>query len=256
MQARISAWAPRLRKPGNCRRRSPATFRRLSLTRTMQAPSTISATHSLRRDADGAVGCLIQGHELNPRDTGSHNNLGTHTRHRGGSTRRCAAIAWPSISSQRSRPSMTGSMLACPPPEVISRPRSHFSHKPDHAIAHANLGIALLARGQMATGWAESSWRWKTPQMNKDLRNFLQPRWHGEPAENRTLLIHAEQGFGDTLHFCRYGTLAADAACVWSWRFSDRWSSCFAAYQVSIWWWRGAMNCLHSISTVRCSACR
>lgn len=40
-------------------------------------------------------------------------------------------------------------------------------------------------------------------------RDFLQPRWHGEPASGKTILIHAEQGFGDTLQFCRYVQLVA-----------------------------------------------
>jgi hypothetical protein len=36
----------------------------------------------------------------------------------------------------------------------------------------------------------------------------MQPQWQGEPASGRTLLIHAEQGYGDTIQFCRYACLA------------------------------------------------
>ena len=46
--------------------------------------------------------------------------------------------------------------------------------------------------------------------MARDLRVFSQPRWCGEAAEGRTLLMHAEQGYGDTLQFCRYGTIAVE----------------------------------------------
>ena len=75
--------------------------------------------------------------------------------------------------------------------------------------AHHNLAIALLTRGDMALGWREYEWRWKTPQMADARRDFAQPQWRGETVEGRTLLIHAEQGYGDTLQFCRYATLAA-----------------------------------------------
>jgi hypothetical protein len=58
-------------------------------------------------------------------------------------------------------------------------------------------------------GWAEYEWRWKTHQLGRGRRNFTQPLWRGQAAPGQTLLIHAEQGLGDTLQFCRFATLAA-----------------------------------------------
>jgi tetratricopeptide (TPR) repeat protein len=81
--------------------------------------------------------------------------------------------------------------------------------RPDLPDAHFNKALTLLARGDLATGWLEYEWRWKMPQMISARAAFKQPQWRGEAAEGRTLLIHAEQGFGDTLQFCRYGKLAA-----------------------------------------------
>jgi hypothetical protein len=68
--------------------------------------------------------------------------------------------------------------------------------------------MALLADGDFAAGWREYEWRLKKPQRITSVRPFLQPQWHGEAAEGRRLLIHPEQGYGDTLQFCRFAALA------------------------------------------------
>jgi tetratricopeptide (TPR) repeat protein len=80
---------------------------------------------------------------------------------------------------------------------------------PDHAEAHWNRSLLLLLKGEYEEGWREYEWRWRKRNFTSPLRNFPQPRWNGEPLEGRTLLVHAEQGFGDTLQFCRYVPLTA-----------------------------------------------
>jgi hypothetical protein len=87
--------------------------------------------------------------------------------------------------------------------------RKVLALEPQHPEAHCNLGIVLLAQGQLAEGWTEHEWRWQTPQLIAARRDFAQPQWRGEPALGSTLLIQAEQGFGDTIQFCRYAKLAA-----------------------------------------------
>jgi len=78
-----------------------------------------------------------------------------------------------------------------------------------HAEAHYNLARILLAKGDMAAGWPAFEWRWQTQELRGAQRRFTQPQWGGEAGLERTLLIHAEQGFGDTLQFCRFAPLAA-----------------------------------------------
>jgi tetratricopeptide (TPR) repeat protein len=83
--------------------------------------------------------------------------------------------------------------------EAVSSYCRALELSPDDPEAHYNRATALLARGDMPAGWEEHEWRWKTPQLAPSRRDFAQPQWLGEAAEGRTLLIHAEQGFGDTL---------------------------------------------------------
>jgi tetratricopeptide (TPR) repeat protein len=87
--------------------------------------------------------------------------------------------------------------------------RAAIALRPDYPEAHSNLATVLLTGGRMEEGWREAEWRRLTFLGVQERRSFTQPQWFGEPAEGRTLLLHAEQGFGDTLQFCRYAGLAA-----------------------------------------------
>jgi len=93
--------------------------------------------------------------------------------------------------------------------DAVASYRRALEILPDYSTAHYNLGTCLLSSGMLSEGWLEFEWRWLTPQLINDRRDFVQPQWRGEKAEGQTLLIHAEQGFGDTLQFCRYAPLAA-----------------------------------------------
>ncbi len=67
-----------------------------------------------------------------------------------------------------------------------------------------NRAMTLLRAGRFEEGWKDYEYRWQARQLSPDRRAFDQPQWDGAPLGDQTLLIHAEQGFGDTLQFCRY----------------------------------------------------
>ncbi|RKP52470.1 tetratricopeptide repeat protein [Trinickia fusca] len=86
----------------------------------------------------------------------------------------------------------------------------------DQVDAHIARASLWLAQGDFARGWPEYEWRLRDPAVVRHARSFAQPLWQGtEPLDGKTILIHAEQGFGDTVQFCRYASvLSAQGARV------------------------------------------
>ncbi|MFL9966235.1 tetratricopeptide repeat protein [Paraburkholderia sediminicola] len=73
-----------------------------------------------------------------------------------------------------------------------------------------NQALCLLQMGRFEAGWREYEWRWERARIKADRRGFAQPLWRGDfSIDGKTILLHAEQGLGDTLQFCRYATLVS-----------------------------------------------
>lgn len=82
--------------------------------------------------------------------------------------------------------------------------------QPDNSGAHLNLAICHLVTGDWAQGLPHYEWRWKTEQLREVARNFSSPQWDGRQSlQGKTILLHAEQGLGDTLQFCRLAAAVA-----------------------------------------------
>lgn len=90
---------------------------------------------------------------------------------------------------------------------AIKHYRLTLDENPHHPDTHLHLGFAYLLKGNFKRGWREMEWRWKIPVFEKTALST--PRWKGEQVDGTVLLL-AEQGFGDSVHFVRYAKQVAE----------------------------------------------
>jgi tetratricopeptide (TPR) repeat protein len=76
---------------------------------------------------------------------------------------------------------------------------------PDFAEGYFNKSLTLLSVGNYEEGFKLYEHRWKTKHFQSQIRNFSQPLWLGkEDLKGKTILLHSEQGLGDSIQYCRY----------------------------------------------------
>ena len=129
--------------------------------------------------AEKAVAGFLRQLRDNPKDAEAHANLGNVYRELGRHREAIASFA---------------DALAC---------------DPEFAEAHFARSFELLLCSEYTEGWKEFEWRWKVKALNSPMRHVLQPLWDGRDLPGGTVLLHSEQGFGDTLQFVRYAPLVA-----------------------------------------------
>lgn len=73
---------------------------------------------------------------------------------------------------------------------------------PENAVCRFGRAVSLLKTGDFEPGWREYEWRWRCSQTPRT--DLTVPQWEGEDLRGKTILVHHEQGYGDTLQFIRF----------------------------------------------------
>lgn len=84
--------------------------------------------------------------------------------------------------------------------------------EPDFVNAHLNESISYLTAGDLLKGWEKYEYRWFYEKGHNIKPYINRPEWQGEDLTNKTILVYAEQGLGDSIQFCRYLPLVKDLA--------------------------------------------
>ncbi|PLZ01873.1 glycosyltransferase [Burkholderia sp. WAC0059] len=95
--------------------------------------------------------------------------------------------------------------------EAISWFEQAYTLEPGHGAARRSAALCRLLTGDFRRGWKQHEDRWLTGEARVRRRHTDRPIWNGiESVAGKTILLHAEQGYGDTIQFCRYASLVAD----------------------------------------------
>jgi len=188
------------------------------------APAQPHALHYLgvlayqRGDAAGALALVERGAMLLPAEPEFHNNAGLVLAALGRHDDAAAAYRRALAIDPRHAAALSNLGLALTASNALPAAIEALSHAveiaPGYGEAHWNLALAALRHGDFVRGFREYEWRLALPAF-RGAAPPSSPRWSGGDIAGRTLLVVAEQGLGDTLHFLRFARdLAARGARV------------------------------------------
>lgn len=142
---------------------------------TSETLANLGIVLSAQGKQDEAVACLRRAIVLHADSAPTHDNLGT------------------ALARQRKTD------------EALDSYNRAIELQPNYAEAHRNRAMLWLSLGDFEKGWPEYEWRWHC--RGKSPAAYRQPLWTGEDIAGRTILLHTEQGHGDTFQFIRYTAL-------------------------------------------------
>ncbi|MGH9604205.1 MAG: tetratricopeptide repeat protein [Terracidiphilus sp.] len=163
------------------------------------------------RDPDGAREWLRRALEVNPDHDEAWNMKGIlrHTAGRYeeaiGAFDRAEALGNRAAASNRGNSLLDLGRMD----EALRAHQWAVEREPSSPGAQYNLALTQLRLGDWRNGWPNYESRWRFREVHRRPRIFSAPRWRGEPLEGRCILLHAEQGLGDTIQFCRYTAMVA-----------------------------------------------
>jgi Flp pilus assembly protein TadD len=173
-----------------------------------QAYNNLGTALAAKGDLPPAIAAYDTALRLQPNLPELHNNLGVALRQ----SNHCALAVSACATAIKLRPdyadahnNLGSAYMSCGDiGHALAAYRKAIDLNPQHASAHCNLGLALLVSGDFDEGCRQFEWRWRVKELCLRPIRTTQPAWEGSPLNGARILLHAEQGLGDSIQFVRY----------------------------------------------------